>query len=55
MRNIKRKCNSMVKLSKFTYNKNILSKFVAKFCLKTSFLNVVDYYNCKDQTEMDPN
>ena len=34
MRNIKRKFNSMVKGLKFTYNKKILSKPVAKFCAK---------------------
>ena len=34
MGNIKWKFNSMVKLSEFTYNQKILSKFVAKFCPK---------------------
>ena len=34
MRNIKRKFNSMVKVLKFTCNKKILSKPVAKFCAK---------------------
>ena len=36
MGNTKRKCNSIVKLSKFIYNKKILNKFVAKFCSKAN-------------------
>ena len=38
MKDIRRRCNPMVDLSKFTSNKKILSKFVAKLCPFHRFL-----------------
>ena len=44
MKDIRRKCNPMVDLSKFTYNKKILSKVVTKAINLLNKINITTYF-----------